>query len=72
MKNHNIQYDINKQVAKNQYCHQVKMINMNILWGTKFLYLPLGKLQKNKQKRLKAKEKKAIKSRVEKQLLDTY
>ena len=44
MKNHNIQYDINKQVAKNQYYHQVKMTNMNILWGTKFPYLPLGKL----------------------------
>ena len=57
MKNHNLQYDINKQIANNQYYHQVKMINMNMLQGTKFPYLPLGKLQKNKQKRLKAKEK---------------
>ena len=44
MKNHNLQYDINKQVAKNQHYHQVKMINMNMLRGTKFPYLPLGKL----------------------------
>ena len=44
MKNHNLQYDINKQVANNQYYHQVKMINMNMLQGTKFPYLPLGKL----------------------------
>ena len=34
-----IQYDINREAAKNQHCHQKKLINMNFLQVKKYYHL---------------------------------
>ena len=39
IKNENLQYDINREAAKYQHYHQVKLINMNILQAKKYCHL---------------------------------